>query len=132
MIVIKSPISPNPLTGLNQELTLLQLYYLDYTISEAKLRFRVNQLDEFNVPLTDPMTSYELYVDLSNSRKVDVGGVVIDGTSYPPLENETPEDYAIRFASIYAAGTPQFDFWITPLTGDLQLMVDSLKTTLSL
>lgn len=130
MIVIKTTIPPNPLSGLNQEATLVQLYYVDFSISEAKIKLLINQLDEFNIPLTTPMTSYETYVELSNSRRVDANGVVIDGTSYPPLENETPEDYAIRFAGILAAGTPQFDFWITPLVGDLQAMLDSIKTTL--
>jgi len=60
-------------------------------------------LDEFGAPLSDPMTSYEIYESITNENKVDVGGVVINATSYPPLVDETPEDYAIRFAGILAS-----------------------------
>jgi hypothetical protein len=59
-------------------------------------------------------------------------GIVIDSENFPKLEEESEEEYQVRFEEMKANGYPEFDFYIgavlnVPAIGQAILILDQLK-----
>ena len=123
-------IDPNPLTGKPQVMKIAQIAFMDWDIKEAKVKFRVYQLDQNGERLTGPFSSHELWTDLSNARILNDEGKVISEQNFPKQEEESEEDYSTRMAALRASGIGQFDFWIAPLVPILNEALERGKNML--
>jgi len=119
---VKKKINKNPLTGLEQEIEISQIDYINFETKEARIKFKVYQLDKNKNRVNAPMTSCEIWRNFNNSVKVNHKGEPI---SNPPIENgETPGQYQARIEELMLTGIGQFDYWIGPL---VPILSDSLE-----
>ena len=132
MTQIKTQIDPNPLTGLNQEVMIAQIAYMDWDIKEAKVKFRIHQLDKDGNRINAPMTSYEVLETLSNADILNEQGVAINEKNFPKLDEETDEQYQARLQEMKANGIGEFDFWVAPLVPILSQALEQGKHLLNL
>ena len=130
--IIKTQIDPNPLTGLNQEVMIAQIAYMDWDIKEAKVKFRIHQLDKDGNRINAPMMSYEVWETLTNTDILNDQGVAINDKNFPKLEDETDEQYQARLQELKANGIGEFDFWVSPLVPVLSAALESGKHLLNL
>lgn len=129
---IKTSIDPNPITGLDQEVVIAQIAYMDFDISEAKVKFRIYQLDKDGVRIKAPMTTYEVWEHLTNANTLNEQGRTINEINFPQLEDESTEDYQARLAEMKSKGIGEFDFWVSPLVPILSGALENGKHLLDL
>lgn len=129
---IKTSINNNPLTGLSQEVVIAQISYMDFDIKEAKIKFRINQLDKNGNRLGFPMTSHEVFETLTNSNILTLEGITINESNFPIFEDESDELYQMRLSKMKEKGIPEFDFWVSPLSSVLSMALENGKHLLNL
>lgn len=132
MTEIKTQIEPNPITGLNQEVVIAQIAYMDFDISETKVKFRIYQLDKDGNRIKAPMTTYEVWETLTNANILTSQGITINEKNFPKGEDESDEDYQVRIQELKNNGIGEFDFWISPLVPILNGALDQGKHLLDL
>lgn len=130
--IIKTQIYPNPFTGLNQEVMIAQIAYMDWDIKEARVKFRIYQLDKDGNQINAPMTSYEICETLTNADILTDQGVAITEKNFPKLDNETDAEYQARLQELKSNGIGEFDFWVSPLVPVLSSALESGKHLLNL
>lgn len=129
---IKTSIDPNPITGLNQEVVIAQIAYMDFDIAETKVKFRIYQLDQNGNKIKAPMTTYEVWETLSNVNILTPEGITINDKNFPKGEDESIEDYQKRIETLKSTGIGEFDFWINPLVPILSGALEQGKHLLDL
>jgi hypothetical protein len=106
---MKTKISNNPKLPLfNRYVTPLMITYLDFVNNEAKIQVKVTHEDDQDVELG---INKDLWIVLSNNNKVTDQGQMITQTSFPINDEESEEDYQIRFDKLLTNGYPEFTFW---------------------
>lgn len=103
-IIDKIQISDNPVLGIPRFVQVLKIEYLDFTLGEAKILFRLEQGVNTGI-------NKEIWVIISDKNRVTNNGVVVSYANIPRLENETEEDYIVRYNQIKADSHPEFTFW---------------------
>jgi hypothetical protein len=129
---IKTSIDPNPITGLNQEVVIAQIAYMDFDIAETKVKFRIYQLDKEGKRIKAPMTTYEVWETLTNANILTPQGITINEKNFPKGEEESDEDYQKRIDTLRENGIGEFDFWVSPLVPILNGALDQGKHLLDL
>lgn len=129
---IKTAIEPNPLTGLNQEVVIAQIAYMDFDIKETKVKFRIYQLDKEGNRINAPMTTHEVWEVFTNSNILTHEGITINETNFPIGEEESQDDYQVRLQEMKETGIGEFDFWVAPLVPILSQALDKGKNLLDL
>lgn len=132
MIKIKTKLDKHPITGLDQEVELSQIAYMDFDIQEAKVKFTVHSLDKDGNRIDSNATTYEVWEHFCNSRILTKDGRTINEANFHINEGEDQETYENRLNEMKSKGIPEFDFWITPLVKILSGALEQGKHLLNL
>jgi sporulation protein YlmC with PRC-barrel domain len=133
MTQLITPISNHPVLNKTRAIRLKQISYIDFDIKEAQVIWEELFTDEKGDPIIDETVAKRSIVShISNSNLVTMQGIVIDFENFPKLEEESDEDYQVRFDEIKSKGVPEFDFYIGAVLnvqaiGQAILILDSLN-----
>ena len=133
MTQLITQISNHPVLNKTRAIRLKQISYIDFDIKEAQVIWEELFTDEKGNPITDKTVAKRKIVShISNSNKVTDQGIVIDKANIPQLEEESDEDYQIRFDNLLQNGHPEFDFYVFNVInmeaiGQAILLLDYMK-----
>jgi hypothetical protein len=133
MTELITPISNHPVLNKTRAIRLKQISYIDFDIKEAQVIWEELFTDEKGEPIIDDTVAKRSIVShISNNSLVTMQGIVIDSENFPQWEEESEEDYQVRFEAIKAKGYPEFDFYIgavlnVPAIAQAILILDSLS-----
>jgi hypothetical protein len=123
---IKIRINKSPKTGLDREVRLFRLAYVDFEGKFAEIQWKVYQLDDNGNRVNHPDIAQGRVVNtpINNSNKVTPEGMLITReviiSTNPIQDGESESNYLNRidniFNNVYQNGIPEFDFWLKILT----------------
>lgn len=100
MIKIKTKIDKHPIRGLDQEVEIAQVAYMDFDIQEAKKKFRLYALDKDVNSINSNSTTYKVWEHFSNSGVLTKECRTINEENFPIEEGEEQEAYQNRIDKI--------------------------------
>jgi hypothetical protein len=133
MTQLITQISNHPVLNKTRAIRLKEISYINFDIMEAQVKWEELFTDEEGEPIIDDTVAKRSIVShISNSNVVTMEGIVIDSENFPKLEEESEEEYQVRFEEMKANGYPEFDFYIgavlnVPAIGQAIQILDSLN-----